>query len=488
MEAISLPYSAHSAKTLPMRDVSRFILIFALAAGLFGFDAPAPKRTPPPPAPPPPLSTVSAVLKVSGADIVAMLNDRTRSQLARVDGQEVNCFIQTCRVALIATRTGDITGYAAGSGMQLKLPFALHARLDFNSKYVKSGGDAVAQGQAEARTQLTLKQDWRVESHTEGEVHLSDARLRLGPLKMSVAKLWNSSGAQLSKPIFRAIDKRIAAAFKLHGPAERFWRKLLQPIRIGKNPDSWLLLSPQRLRITPLTTENGALTVALAADVRARVIVGNPPAPPATPPRLPQPEPLRTRSNEFRAVVPVSLSYGDAAHIAMEKLKRKPLRVGKSLVRIDKLQILPSGQDLVVSANFCVVQGWDFTHLLDSCGRGYLRGAPQFDARTNTFRIAHLHYDIATENLMLRAMHALAGDRLGEALEQHLVFDESREIARLKGEIAAALAKPQGRGIVISGKINTFGDPRLSWTKDGFLALISATGTVSAGLSVKPPH
>lgn len=487
MEAISLLRSAHSAKNRLMKNLHRLALVAPLMTGLCAFQAPAPQRTPPPAPPPVPISTVSATLRVSGADIVAMLNDRTRAQLARVEGQEVNCLIQKCQLDLTATRTGDITGFATGSGMQLKLPFALHAHLDFDSKYVKTGGDAVAQGEAVTRTQLALQPNWRVESHTEGDVRLSNAKLKLGPLKMSVAKLWNANGDKLSKPIFKALDKRIASAFKVHGPVERFWRKLLQPIRIGKDPDSWLLLSPEHLRITPLTTENESLAIALAADVRARVIVGTPPAPPTAPVRLPPPEPLHTRSNMFRAAVPVSLSYGNAVRIAMDKLKKKPLHVGKTQVRIDKLQILPSAQDLVVAARFCIVQGWDFTHLLDSCGEVYLRGAPQFDAKTNIIRIANLHYDIATENLILKVMHALAGDQLGKALEQHLVFDESREVAKLKNEITGALAKPQGRGIAITGKIDSFGDPKLSWNNGGFLALVTATGTVSAGLSMKPP-
>jgi hypothetical protein len=470
-----------------MNPICRFTLPTALAIGLCAFEAPAPKRTPPPPAPPPPISTVSATLKVSGADIVAMLNDRTRSQLARIQGQQVNCLIQQCQLDLVATRTGDITGFATESGMQLTLPFALHAHLDFNSKYMKTGGDAVAQGEAQARTQLVLRPNWHVDSHTVGDVHLANAKLKIGPLKMSVAKLWNGNEDQLSKPIFTAIDKKVAAAFKVHGPIERFWRKLLQPIRVGKNPDSWLLLSPQHLRVTPLTTENGALAVALAADVRARVIVGDPPSPPATPPKLPPPEPLQTRSNTFKAAVPVTLSYGDADRIAMERLKKKPLHAGKMLVRIDKLQILPSGQDLVLGARFCVVQGWDFTHLLDSCGAVFLHGAPQFDAKTGTIRIVRLHYDVASEDLLLKVMHALAGDQLGKALEQNLVFDESREIAKLKGEITAALAKPQGRGIAVTGHITSFGNPSLSWNRDGFVALLNASGTVSAGLSMKKP-
>src|SRR6185437_4886509 len=138
------------------------LLACALAIGLCGFQAPAPKRTPLPPPAPPPLSAVSATLKVSGADLVTMLNERTKTQLARVEGEDVNCLIQKCQLDLVATRTGPITGRATGSGMELKLPFALHAQLGLNSKYLKTGGEAVAQGEADATTQLSLAPDWRM--------------------------------------------------------------------------------------------------------------------------------------------------------------------------------------------------------------------------------------------------------------------------------------------------------------------------------------
>ncbi|HEX3654120.1 MAG TPA: DUF4403 family protein [Rhizomicrobium sp.] len=460
-------------------------LLAVLSLGLCGFQAPQPNRTPPPAIPRPPLSVVSATLRVPGQDIVNMLNERTRSQLARLDNQQVNCLIQKCQLDLVAVRTGDITGHATGAGMQLELPFALHAHLDVNSKFLGNGGDAAAQGLASATTQLSLTPEWHVVSRTQGDVHLSNAKLRIGPLKMSVAQLWNGTEDKLSTPIFKMIDKRISAAFKLHGQVDRLWHKLHQPIKVGKDPQSWLILSPERLRVTPLTTVDGALVISLAADVRGHVVVGNAPAAPDTLPKLPTPEPLDTPSSRFEVSLPVTLSYGDAARLAMQHLKKKPLHVGKAQVRIDKLQILPSGQDLIVAAQFCVPQAWDFTHLLDSCGQGYLRGTPQFDAKTSAIRISNVHYDIGTENLMLRLMRALAGDELGKALEQNLVFDESKQISKLKTEVANALAKPQGRGIALTGKVESFDEPKVSWTKDGFLALLTARGTLAANLNMK---
>src|ERR1051326_7849601 len=147
---------------------------------------------------------------------------------------------------------------------------------------------------------------------------------------MNIAQLWNGTQDKLSDPIFRAIDKRLASALKLRGQVEHLWRKLQQPIRLGRNPESWLLLAPERLRVTPLRTVDGNLVISLAADVRAHVVVGSAPAAPASIVKLPPPEVLAAPANTFAVSVPVTLSYADAARIAIQHLRKKPLRVGKS--------------------------------------------------------------------------------------------------------------------------------------------------------------
>ena len=124
--------------------------------------------------------------------------------------------------------------------------------------------------------------------------------------------------------------------------------------------------------------------------------------------------------------------------------------------------------------------------VLDSCGEAYLRGAPQFDAHTNTIRITNVHYDIATEGMILSVMRFIIGDQLEKFLQTKLVFDVGHDIGRLDAELKTALARPQGRGVIVSGTVQSFGQPTLTWTKDGFLATFPASGTIRADLELKP--
>jgi hypothetical protein len=450
-----------------------------------GFSAPAPSRTPAPLAPAPPVSLLTATVAIPAAEIAHALNKKTNSDLATLHDQPVDCMLAKCRLDLQAARTGAIVATAADNAIALSVPLSVTAQMAVKGPFFKTNAEGAAAGTSETRTALALTGDWRVASSTQGKITLSDAQLKVGPLRMRIADLWNRNAQHLSAPLFKALDRHIAASIKIKPQAERLWAKAAYPIRVGKSPEAWLVLAPERIFLAQPTTRDNAVAVSLGVAVRAQIIVADHAPAPLTQPPLPAPEPLQTPSDRFRLVVPVLLPYHEAVTLAMQQLAKKPLRVNGMVVRFDRLNILPSGTDVIVQAHFCVKQNWDPFGWFDSCGDGYLRGAPVFDSHTQTIRIAGLHYDIATENILLSAMHALAGDSLAKALETRLVFDANRDLAKLDDEVKTALAKPQGRGVRIRGEIQSFGAPQLTWTDDGFLASFPAEGKISADLNIE---
>ena len=80
--------------------------------------------------------------------------------------------------------------------------------------------------------------------------------------------------------------------------------------------------------------------------------------------------------------------------------------------------------------------------------------------------------------MMLDMMRAFAPRTLASVVEQHLVFDESREINRLEEQARAELATPRGQALTISARVETFGAPSFAWTREGFLAFFSADGEI----------
>ncbi len=361
----------------------------------------------------------------------------------------------------------------------------MQAHLAFKSGILKTGGDANATGLAKTQTALALDPDWKLAPQTQGTIALSNADMKIGPVKMKIANLWNQNEDKLTAPLFKELDKRIASAVKIKDQAKRFWMKMQRPLRVGKSPTAWLIMSPEKIAIAGPFTSNNVLSASISVEGRAHVVIADS-EPEVKLAPLPAPSPAPAASNAFSVSVPVLLPYAQAAALAMKRLHDKPLHIGGSKVRFEKLDILPSGQDVVVAAKFCVAQGWDIFGWFDACGEVYLRGVPQFDPATETIRVVNVHYDVASENAMLAAMRALAGDELGNALETKLVFDVSKDMGKLETDLRTALAKRPARGVIINGNIASFGAPTLTWTADGFLANFTATGTIAADLNIKP--
>jgi hypothetical protein len=460
-----------------------FLRAFALLAPILlaacgeNFTAPMPKRTPAPPAPPIPTSTLSASLSVPMDSIMREINQKTQTELARMDGKQMGCMIGKCTINLVATRTGAIAGRVENGKFAIDVPFAVHADIKMKGLF-KAGGTADTTGVVHAVSALSLGPDWRVHAQTTGTVDLNRAEVRIGPLKMTITDLWDQYEEQLSKPLFKAFDKQIGNEVKLRPQVEKLWNKIQEPIRVGKHPLAWLTLEPQNLRISGPAASGNAVAVALGVDVKARIVLADQPPVPANPVPLPTPMPLGNASSQFFFVVPVTLPYDEASALAMKRLHKKPLRVAGVTVNFETLRILPSGTDVIVETKFCTTQGW--FGWFDSCGEGYLRGVPHYDPATNSVRVSDVHYDIATQSLVLSAMRYLAGDTLARELEKNLVFSVAHDLGKLHDEVKTALAKPQGNGVVIYGDVKSFGDPLFTWTDTGFLATFPAYGTITA--------
>lgn len=466
-----------------LRCVRLATVICFLPLAACGFEAPSPLHTPPPAAPPAPVSMVSATLTVPLADVTKALNARTQNTIADLRNQPVACMIANCSLDLIATRTGEITGAASGGAISFAVPLAVSAHVAMKGGFFRTSAEGEAQGMARTNTTLQLAPDWRIRTHTSGSIVLNHGELRLGQVKADMAELWNHNAAHISDALFRVLDREIAGHLKVKPAAARLWTRLQTPIRIGKRPEAWLLLAPQQVFVAEPATRGDALMLSLGLAVRAHVFVADHPPEEGAVAPLPSPALLAAPSDRFAVTVPILLPYGTAARNAMQRLAKQPLGIAGMSVRVTNLAILPSGRDVIVAARFCVKQPWDVFGWFDACGAGYLRGVPEYVARTQTIHVANLRYDVPTENLLLSTLKPLAGRTLGQALEAKLVFNVGDDIAKLEREVTVVLAKPRGGAVRISGTVESFGAPSLSWTNDGFLATFIAKGHVAAELN-----
>lgn len=453
-------------------------LFFPLLLMGCGIEAPRPALKPPPSAIAPPVSTLAVTLTVPEADVARLIDNASEMKIADLKDQAVKCPLGRCHLDLTALRTGSAEVNADEGRLAIRLPFRVNAALRSSGLLSLGKAQGDAQGIASATTMLSVERGWKLHSQSSGKIELSNAHLRVGPLVTNVTELWDEGGQNLSKPVWRALDAAIARV-PLKPRIEALWARAFLPIAVAKKPRAWLVLRPEQIGLMQPEIGHGALTLSMALAARGEVLVqdempANPPAP------LPEPVPLAQASDRFSVAIPFLLSYGRAERLALAALKHNPPRIAGMRLAFSALRILPSATDMVVETRFCADPDWDVVGWFASCAHVYLRGQPQFDPQRQTFRIVNLHYDIASANLMARILGVLASPSFTNRIARTLVFDESRQIARLEDEVRAQLAKPHGQAFSISAKVQSFGAPSFAWTRDGFLAFFSATGNVRA--------
>lgn len=452
-------------------------IVLALTLQACRFEATPPDRTPAPAMPVPPLSTIAATVSIPLSAVAQILNDRTRERIADLHGQPVKCGIGVCHLDLVARRTGAILAGGSGSQLELHLPFTADAQLSAPGFLSMLRARADVRGTAITRTEFEVAPNWQLHATTHGDVRLEGSHLRIGPLVTDLTEIWNGNEGALSRPLWQTMDKQFAA-MPLEPQIAQLWSRLFVPVAVGKNPVTWLVLRPERLMAARPAIRDGRMVFSLGLELRGRIVAAAaPPRNVATP--LPPAAGMGHPSNRFAVAVPVLLSYGEAARLAEASLRKRPPTIAGLTVRFSQLRILPSGRDVVLAARFCIDPVWDARHWLSSCGTGYLRGVPRFDAAHGTIKITGVHYDVAGAGLVLRGLRLLTGDALARVLEEHLVFDQSRETVRLDREVTAALARPQGNAVAIWADIRSFGAPAFTWTAEGFVASFSATGTTT---------
>src|SRR5262249_25371974 len=160
---------------------------------------------------------------------------------------------------------------------------------------------------------------------TTGELRFSDVDLRAGPLRMRAGNILNDATQGFEKPIFKNVDAEVAKWDGLQRQAAQLWAKVQQPIRVGKDPETWLSLEPIGFLVRKPIGADDTLIVGLGMTMRPAMVVGPKPAVSNAP--LPSARTTNLPPGRFVFAVPVLLPYDQAAHLAASELAKRPLRL-----------------------------------------------------------------------------------------------------------------------------------------------------------------
>jgi hypothetical protein len=269
----------------------------------------------------------------------------------------------------------------------------------------------------------------------------------------------------------QALTAQIQQTANLKARAESAWLQALQPVELA--PDVFLLLNPERVRLSPWTSEGKTLTILPEIQIRPTVTLGARPqvAPRPLPPLDLAPAPFNPG---FNLQVDADLSYEHAARQLFQQVGGKPIQTEKGTFEVTKVAIQSK-------------DGFAYLHL-DLKGKvtGHLvlKGRPVFNEQLGTLNLEDLDYTLETKNWITSFGEWLYRGTLRKTLTEKCSFFLDKSLKDLKEKTEQGLNRPLSPQVTLAGALDTFHVSRVELMEDRFKVVARLEGALQ--ILVKP--
>lgn len=433
------------------------------------------------------LSTLSVPVTVPIGALTDRLNRELQGELYRDDKLEGD------NVAVVVSKALPLTLNADNDKLSLRLPLHIKAkgRWLWEPCKICPKVDKVEETEfdlvAKSSSKVKLGDDYRLISDSDIDFEWGDQRpeLHLGPLTIGLARFVEPVLRRQLKDIGERVDRELGSKLTIKPALERAWAQVQQPVLLDARTQTWLVITPQALKISPLRAEDGKLFMRVGVTSFLETLIG--PKPQVTINRKLPPLLTDNRlSDDAQITVGGEVPYTEATRLAREQLVNRVFTFNqKDQVTVKDVEVLGAGQRLVLMLG---VDGQTHAGFIKKklLGKVYLKATPYYDAPTQTIRLRDVDFTLDTKDRLLKAANWLVHGNLRQRLEQQLAFPVKGQLEQARAMIQGFLDQPPAgalpKGIRIGGKLTTFEPGALYLTEKSIRATLVAKGAVNLKL------
>lgn len=323
-------------------------------------------------------------------------------------------------------------------------------------------------------SKIGITPSWQIKSETYVDSYdwLSEPNIRVAginiPIKGMVSRMLNKNFDKITE----AIDEQVASNLELKKNAELAWNIARQPVMLAKEYDTWLVIVPTGVEMTPLLSKNNILRSVIGIKGYTQTITSA--VKPAVAPmqKLPDLRIVDKVQDDFKIGLISLVSYEDAAKLATKQFAGEKFSFlsGKYNVEVTSVEMYGQNDRLVIKAG---LKG-------SISGDIYLKGIPYYDAVTQQLSLKSLDYDLDTRNTIVRTAGWLLQGQFSRMMEKRMVFPVGDQIADAKNTIQKALANYKvTEGVVVKGILSDIVPDKVYLTPKHLYSVVFATGRVN---------
>jgi hypothetical protein len=323
-------------------------------------------------------------------------------------------------------------------------------------------------------SKIGISSDWKVKSETYvdsydwiTEPNVKVAGIRI-PIKSMASRLLNRNFDKITQ----AIDEQVAENIELKKSVEVAWKLAHQPVLLAEEFDTWLVIKPTGISMTPLLARNGILKSVIGINGYTQTITSAVKPSIATIPNLPVLSIVDKVPDNFRVSLISLVSYEEAGRLATSKFTGEKFSFlnGQYNVEVTSVEMYGQNDKLVIKAG---LKG-------SINGNIFLKGIPYYDPVSQQISLKGMDYDLDTRNTIIKTANWLLQGQFSRMMEKRMVFPVGEQISDAKRTIQGALANLKVMdGVLIKGTLTDIVPDKVYLTPQHIYSVVFAEGKVN---------
>lgn len=342
-----------------------------------------------------------------------------------------------------ATRQADITLEIADQRVKYKVPITLWVKKDVMITSVDAEGSL----DLEFETAYDVKPDWTLSTQTTLTTYewTQTPVVKLGFGKLNVTSIANQFIEQAKGQLAGAIDDQVKKLIDLKSEINKAWTELQQPILVSEEYNTWLLMHPDTLRLTPLKTIEEIIETTVVITAKPKMSMGSKPTTTGEAP-MPNFQYIdEAPTKEFSLYLGSEIPFEEAEAIAQKNMVGETYSYGKRKVKVENIEMYGKGNKLAINTTLSGSYNGDVL----------LLGKPEYHERKNEIVLKDVDFDFSTQKVLMKTATWLFKGSLKNTIEENLNFHLTENLEAAQTAIEAELENFElGPGMKILGNLD----------------------------------
>lgn len=370
------------------------------------------------------------------------------------------------KMMLRAEKKEDIRLTVDSQLVKYRAPLSLWIRYDAGIAKVEANGVIALQ----FKTGFSIGPDWSMETKTELESYewLETPKLRLGMVNLPVGFIANIVLSRSREVLARSIDEQIQQNFNLQELIADAWEQVHDPLLISEEYNTWLIMNPRSIGMTPLLVESDTISSTIMIESRPEIRLGEKPSI-RSGQLLPPFRELAPSDETFNLHIRTEIPYEEAERLTREQIVGETYEYGKRSFTVENIDMYGQGELLIVNVKLSGSYTGDI----------YLQGRPYYNVRRNTLEIEDLKFTPETRSFLTKSALWLLRSPIRKKMVETLNFYLDYNLEEIQNQIRDQLANYEiAQGVTLNGMLEELNIQNAYLTPEGIKVDIGLKGNV----------